>query len=48
MLRGSEHQYPPENVLVDDIVLDVVGVVLHTKRQQLQNQGQQLRCLKII
>lgn len=48
MLRGSEHQYPPENVFVDDIVLDVIGVVLNTKCKQLQNQGQQLGCLKII
>lgn len=31
MLRGSEHQDPPENILVDDVVLDVIGVVLNTK-----------------
>lgn len=48
MLRGSEHQYPPENVLVDDVVLYVVGVVLYAERQQLQDQGQQLGGLKVI
>lgn len=36
MLGGSEDQHPPEDVLVDNVVLDVVGVVLNTERQQLQ------------
>lgn len=48
MLGGSEHQYPPENVFVDNVVLDVIGVVLHAERQQLQDQSKQLACLKII
>ena len=48
MLRGGEYQHPPQDVLVDDVVLDVVGVVLHTERQQLQDQGQQLRRLEVI
>lgn len=31
MPGGCEHQYPPENILVDDVVLDVIGVMLNTK-----------------
>lgn len=48
MFGGSEHEHPPENVFVDDVVLDVVGVMLHTESKQLQNEGQQLWRLKII
>lgn len=36
MLGGREDQHPPEDVLVDNVVLDVVGVVLNTERQQFQ------------
>lgn len=36
MLGGSEDQHPPEDVLVDNVVLDVVGVVLNTECQQFQ------------
>lgn len=36
MLGGSEDQHPPEDVLVDNVVLDVVGVVLDTECQQFQ------------
>lgn len=36
MLGGSENQHPPEDVLIDNVVLDVVGVVLNTECQQLQ------------
>lgn len=48
MLGSSENQHPPEDVLVDNVVLDVVRVVLNAECQQLQYQGQQLGCLKII
>lgn len=37
-----QHQYSSQQVLVQYTVLDVVRVVFHTKRQQLQHQAEQL------
>jgi len=48
VLRGGEHQHSPQDVLVDDVVLDVVGVVLHAECQKLQDQRQQLGRLEVI
>lgn len=35
-----EHQHSSEQVFVHDVGLDVIGVVLHTEGQQLQDQRQ--------
>lgn len=43
-----EHQHSPEQVFVHDVCLDVIGVVLHTKGQKLQDQRQQLSCLEVV
>lgn len=38
MLWVHEHQYSPEQVFVHDVGLDVIGMVLHTEGQKLQDQ----------
>lgn len=48
MLRSSEHQYSAEDVFVDDVVLYVIRVMLHTESEQLYDQSQQLTRLEII
>lgn len=48
MLGSGENQHPPEDVFIDNVVLNVVGVVLNTECQQFQYQGQQLGGLEII
>ena len=48
VLALEQHQHPPEDVPVDDVVLDVVRVVLHAERQQLQDQRHQLRRLEVL
>lgn len=48
MFGVHEHQHSPEQVLVHDVGLDVVGVVLHAEGQQLQDQRQQLRRLEVV
>lgn len=37
-----EHQDPSEEIFMQDVVLDVVSVVFNAKRQQLQDQAQEL------
>lgn len=48
VFRVHEHQHSPEQVFIHDVGLDVIGVVLHTEGQKLQNQCQQLSCLEVI
>jgi len=48
VLGVHEHQHSPQQVLVHDVGLDVVGVVLHAERQELQDQRQQLSCLEVV
>lgn len=43
-----EHQHSPEQVFVHDVGLDVVGMVLHTEGQKLQDQCKQLSCLEVV
>lgn len=43
-----EHEHSSEQVFVHDVGLDVVGVVLHTEGQQLQDQRQKLRRLEVV
>lgn len=40
MFGVHEHQHSSEQVLVHDVGLDVIGVVLHTEGQELQDQRQ--------
>ena len=37
--RAEQHQDSAQQIFTDDVVLDVVGVVLHAERQQLQYQA---------
>lgn len=37
VLRVHEHQHSPEQVFVHDVGLNVIGVVLHTEGQKLQD-----------
>lgn len=43
-----EHQDSSEKVFVHDVGLNVIGVVLNTEGQELQDQRQQLSCLEIV
>lgn len=43
-----EHQHSSEQVFVHDVGLDVIGVVLHTEGQELQDQRQQLSRLEVV
>lgn len=43
-----EHQHSPEQVFIHDVGLDVIGVVLHTEGQQLQDERQELSGLEVI
>lgn len=43
-----EHQHSPEQIFVHNVGLDVIGVVLHTEGQELQDQRQQLSCLEVV
>ena len=42
MARLHEYKDSSEKVLMQDVVLDVVCMVLHAERQQLQDQAEQL------
>lgn len=43
-----KYKHSSEEVFVHDVSLDVVGVVLHTEGQKLQDECQQLSCLKVV
>ena len=42
MPRVHEHEDSPEEIFVEDVVLDVVGVVLDAEGEQLQDEAEQL------
>lgn len=48
MLRCCKHQDSAEDVFVDDVVFYVIRVMLHAECEELNDQSQQLACLKII
>ena len=37
--RAEQHQDSAQQIFTDDVVLDVIGMVLHAERQQLQYQA---------
>jgi hypothetical protein len=37
-----QHEYPPQQIFAQYTVFDVVRMVFHTERQQLQHQAEQL------
>lgn len=48
MFGVHEHQHSPEQVFIHYVGLDVIGVVLHTEGQKLQDQRQQLSSLEVV
>ena len=48
MLGAHEDEDAPQEVLIDDVVLDVVRVVLDAERQQVEDEGEQLTSLVVI
>lgn len=48
MFGVHEHKHSSQQIGVHDVVLHVVRVMLHTERQQLQYQSQELGSLEII
>lgn len=48
MFGVHKYEHSPEQVFGHDVGLDVIGVVLHTEGQELQDERQQLGCLKVV
>jgi hypothetical protein len=48
VFRPCQHQHSPQQIFVEDAVLNMVGVMFYTEGEQLENNSQELSSAVVV